>query len=416
MHTRKGLTFVARLRTLEFWVDNLNPLFLYPEVSKQIELFAKLMQALSRHLRPAPYPYGLLTLRLLGKLGGKNRQFLRFPMELSSRSESNHAMHVECSWKHAGERAHPIKLPLPIESCVKLLRQIVRQGDKEKLRSPKRSLGTNDSEDVVRIIQSTIDDQVTACFRIILKGKSCHDKSQVLNENIFTGLLYCTMVDRLRKDAIEEIFSAMSFRQNVPLLASCLASFTASSADKALGVGSEIITRISSTFAGDHRIQVFDALVDALCDTCCSKAGTGYCGPQRLILLLVQILGPRWAERHQFKIVNATLFPVKSVPRELTHISVNVTRIFLDVCLTLYGKNYVDRGKGATLQDCDTLFNHFADHAEMVNAIHVPSDAVFRLIAKEVSSPQQLTRFVRCDDCFSSYLFGFISDLQLAFY
>lgn len=39
------------------------------------------MQALSRHLRPAPYPYGLLTLRLLGKLGGKNRRFLREPID-----------------------------------------------------------------------------------------------------------------------------------------------------------------------------------------------------------------------------------------------------------------------------------------------------------------------------------------------
>jgi hypothetical protein len=60
----------VRLRTLEFWVDNLNPLFLYPEMSKQSELFSTLMQSLSSHLRPAPYPYGLLTLRLLGKLSG----------------------------------------------------------------------------------------------------------------------------------------------------------------------------------------------------------------------------------------------------------------------------------------------------------------------------------------------------------
>ena len=35
------------------------------------------MMALTHHLRPAPYPYGLLTLRLLGKFGGKNRVFLR---------------------------------------------------------------------------------------------------------------------------------------------------------------------------------------------------------------------------------------------------------------------------------------------------------------------------------------------------
>jgi hypothetical protein len=49
---------VLSLRTLEFWVDNLNPDYLYPEMSRQTSLFTELMTALSRHLRPAPYPYG----------------------------------------------------------------------------------------------------------------------------------------------------------------------------------------------------------------------------------------------------------------------------------------------------------------------------------------------------------------------
>ena len=55
----------------------MNPEFLFPELSKQKDTFVSLMKALSIHLRPAPYPYGLLTLRLLGKLGGKNRRVLR---------------------------------------------------------------------------------------------------------------------------------------------------------------------------------------------------------------------------------------------------------------------------------------------------------------------------------------------------
>jgi hypothetical protein len=72
------------LRTLEFWIDNLNPEFLYPILSKQSVVFVELMTSLSKHLQPAPYPYGLLTLRLLGKLGGKNRRFLREPFEQHS--------------------------------------------------------------------------------------------------------------------------------------------------------------------------------------------------------------------------------------------------------------------------------------------------------------------------------------------
>jgi hypothetical protein len=89
------------LRTLEFWVDNLNPEFLFPELSKQNQLFVQLMKALSMHLRPAPYPYGLLTLRLLGKLGGKNRKVLREPIDIcdpTSFKEYAQRLGVECSW------------------------------------------------------------------------------------------------------------------------------------------------------------------------------------------------------------------------------------------------------------------------------------------------------------------------------
>jgi hypothetical protein len=53
------------------------------------------------HLRPAPYPYGLLTLRLLGKLGGKNRKVLREPIDIcdpTSFKEYAQRLGVECSW------------------------------------------------------------------------------------------------------------------------------------------------------------------------------------------------------------------------------------------------------------------------------------------------------------------------------
>ena len=35
------------------------------------------MVALTEHLKPAPYPYGLLCVRLVGKMGGTSRLFLR---------------------------------------------------------------------------------------------------------------------------------------------------------------------------------------------------------------------------------------------------------------------------------------------------------------------------------------------------
>lgn len=145
-------------------MDNLNPEFLYPELSKQSDLFIQLMRALSTHLRPAPYPYGLLTLRLLGKLGGKNRRVLREPMDVCEpRKFEEAASHflVECSWaipdngvaasegnadgvpaldeEAAASESFP--LPLPLERCVEMLKLVASSYKSEtstKLESSKK--------------------------------------------------------------------------------------------------------------------------------------------------------------------------------------------------------------------------------------------------------------------------------------
>ena len=141
----------SSLRTLEFWVDNLNPDFLYPELSKQTLLFTELMQALSRHLRPAPYPYGLLTLRLLGKLGGKNRRFLREPIDACTEDRILEARRTEltllCEWlptespaavsdipQEAGVVSSEVfALPLPVARCVETLKLLAAtEGAKEE--------------------------------------------------------------------------------------------------------------------------------------------------------------------------------------------------------------------------------------------------------------------------------------------
>src|SRR3546814_19480472 len=46
-------------------------------MTSQPGLVQDILGGVCSHIRPAPYPYGMLALRLLGKLGGRNRQFLR---------------------------------------------------------------------------------------------------------------------------------------------------------------------------------------------------------------------------------------------------------------------------------------------------------------------------------------------------
>ena len=77
------------LRMLELCVDNLTAEFLDPILS---EVQGQLMYALWQHLRPPPHLHGPHALRILGKLAGRNRRFLKTavppPVSLTTNSES----------------------------------------------------------------------------------------------------------------------------------------------------------------------------------------------------------------------------------------------------------------------------------------------------------------------------------------
>ncbi|KAL9594972.1 MAG: hypothetical protein Q9219_006728 [cf. Caloplaca sp. 3 TL-2023] len=79
---RAGSDLVGQgLRTLELCVDNLTAEYLDPIMSPVID---ELMTALWDHLRPNPYSHyhAHTTMRILGKLGGRNRKFLHGPPKL----------------------------------------------------------------------------------------------------------------------------------------------------------------------------------------------------------------------------------------------------------------------------------------------------------------------------------------------
>ena len=79
---RAGSELVGQgLRTLELCVDNLTAEYLDPIMAPVID---ELMLALWNHLKPTPYSHfhSHTTMRILGKLGGRNRKFLQGPPSL----------------------------------------------------------------------------------------------------------------------------------------------------------------------------------------------------------------------------------------------------------------------------------------------------------------------------------------------
>ncbi|CAN7108366.1 unnamed protein product [Brassica rapa subsp. narinosa] len=79
------------LRTLEFWVDSLNPDFLEPSMANVI---SEVILALWSHLRPVPYPWGGKALQIVGKLGGRNRRFLKEPLTLECKDNPEYGLRL----------------------------------------------------------------------------------------------------------------------------------------------------------------------------------------------------------------------------------------------------------------------------------------------------------------------------------
>ncbi|XP_068325472.1 uncharacterized protein [Pyrus communis] len=99
------------LRTLEFWVDSLNPDFLEPSMAN---VMSEVILTLWSHLRPAPYPWGAKALQLLGKLGGRNRRFLKEPLALECKENPEHGLRTILTF----EPSTPFLVPL--DRCINL--------------------------------------------------------------------------------------------------------------------------------------------------------------------------------------------------------------------------------------------------------------------------------------------------------
>ena len=133
------------LRTLEFWIDHLHPGFLAPLLSP---VMRSLLLALTKQLLPHPYPFGPTAVRILGKLGGRNRQYLhmREPLPVTPSAtpvfaaaipsaitapaaEAASTAIVPGGGGGAGSTA-PLKLPLdaPLSRVLELLQAAARPG------------------------------------------------------------------------------------------------------------------------------------------------------------------------------------------------------------------------------------------------------------------------------------------------
>ena len=112
---RAGSELVGQgLRTLELCVDNLTADYLDPIMAPVMQ---ELMTALWDHLQPAPYPHfhSHTTMRILGKLGGRNRRFLNGPPSLTFQEYADDQCSIDVKLIGSGkDRAFPATIGLDL--------------------------------------------------------------------------------------------------------------------------------------------------------------------------------------------------------------------------------------------------------------------------------------------------------------
>jgi hypothetical protein len=128
------------LRTLEFWVDNLNPDFLYPIMTSQERLLTEIIESLNSHLIPPPYPYGELAMRILGKIGGRNRQYLMDPLNLEYVDNPFKGMKFVFKWDGnagSGGRFFTMEMDATAQHATSILRMYIRRSPVQRENAPK---------------------------------------------------------------------------------------------------------------------------------------------------------------------------------------------------------------------------------------------------------------------------------------
>lgn len=438
------------LRTLEFWVDNLNPLFLYPEMSKQVHVFTSLMQSLSRHLRPAPYPYGLLTLRLLGKLGGKNRQFLREPLQLPSRSFGDtDGVVFSCGWVDksgvdAGktEKRPPFSLLIPISRCTELLGCIasastpkleksdnVGESDVNRSKIPWKDsdkLWDSPMEKVdydayaTDVMDETKASQAVACVQVIsaalstldpalpnpssqevatVNGKRLQEllgsESERKTKDALLGLLFGTMVASsasLAWDTLDKVLPKTS----PDWAASVLSSFVASPCDKTTDAGLELVKQIvkDGKYYHDSQLDQFsESIVVRLCDSCSLGTWRERLGPQIVLSFVLTCLEKDRVKKYEFNLVSSAFLAVKGIPRELSRAAAESLRFFVKICSILYCGPQSDDTPGDVYLDSMQRYPLKSRKGENQTATDdAPDHEVVKLAMQELASPQQITR------------------------
>ncbi|KAI9760646.1 MAG: anaphase promoting complex subunit cdc16 [Chaenotheca gracillima] len=374
---RAGSDLVGQgLRTLELCVDNLTADYLDPIMAP---IMQELMIALWDHLKPAPYPHfhSHTTMRILGKLGGRNRKFLNGPPGLTFEQYTDDQCSVNIKLIGSSkDRAFPANIGMDL--AIGKLMEIPKTPAAKKSDSfyKRQALHLLSSQLKLCIGFDSLPEDFAQSVRIqangLLEGKvdsapdimdaSERDKSTAKKEaqeeilkKLLKACIYACSIDDLKEDAtslVENVcrhFIILEIGRSLAQMKHARRPFDVKSGEGPLNLDSRILgNAIVESFASDlpavrdsaehalqmiydsaaiiigsntrlDRIPFFTHLARTFCHSCheeewFTKAG----GRLGIHMFATKIdLGDAWMSERQIDFVRALMYVIKDTPQDI---------------------------------------------------------------------------------------------------
>lgn len=399
---RAGTELVGQgLRTLELCVDNLTADYLDPIMAPVID---ELMTALFNHLKPHPYSHfhAHTTMRILGKLGGRNRKFMTGAVPLTYKGyaddSSSFDMRLIGSKK---DRAFPADLG--IDFAIQKLMEVPKLGKNNLNRQydeyyKKQALHLIKSQlklrigydqlpdDLPRVVRLQAQDLLArkmdinfAPFEVSNRDKSIpkKDEQDKITKTLLKAVMFAESIPEFKDDAdvflldICRHFALIEVGRSLVDLKRNFSPFDPKAGEGPLHIDTRILSdAIVESLASDHpdvrdaakraiqelykcaaiifgsennvgRLPLFSHLSSTFCHSCYEEewfTKTG--GTLGINFLLTELdFGDAWVASKQTEFIRALMYVIKDMPQDLPEKTRCLAQTSLEVLLKRITKN-----------------------------------------------------------------------------
>ncbi|KAF2703422.1 hypothetical protein K504DRAFT_451614 [Pleomassaria siparia CBS 279.74] len=374
---RAGSELVGQgLRTLELCVDNLTADYLDPIMAPVID---ELMAALWEHLKPNPYSHfhAHTTMRILGKLGGRNRKFITGPPELDFKQYSDDQSSIDIRLiGSTKDRAFPAAIG--IDTAIAKLHEVpklpaAKKSDvfhkQQALRlitaHTKLMVGFDSlPEDFAQLVRLQANDLVNKKYDVGIdiltiseREKSIVKKGveQETMKKLLKACIFAVSIPDLKADAealvtnLARHFTLLELGSHFAYLKHKSKPFEVNSGEGPITIESDVISEaIGDSLASDHaavrdaaeqalltmrdtakaifggqdkldRFPFFEDLSKSFCHNCHADDWFMKSGGTRGIGILTKKLGlgTQWMKNRHFELIRALNFVMKDMPVDL---------------------------------------------------------------------------------------------------